>query len=93
MSAVLTCPELVPKSIIVSLIESAPGVTVIPVRFDPSTAGSLAEPSSCTILPAVVPTSTFKVADPDVAPPVNPVPATTAVMSPPPPPPEFATQA
>ena len=57
-----------------------------------ATAGSLAEPSSCTILLAVVPTSTFNVAEPDVAPPVKPVPATTAVMSPAPPP-DCATQA
>ena len=56
------------------------------VSCEPSTAGNLAEPSSCTILPAVVPTSTFKVAEPEVAPPVKPVPATTAVISPAPPP-------
>jgi hypothetical protein len=52
------------------------------VRFEPSTAGSFAEPSSCTILFALVPTSTFSVAEPEVAPPVKPVPATTAVISP-----------
>ena len=57
-----------------------------PVRFEPSTAGNLPVPSSCTILFAPVPTSTFNVAEPDVAPPVNPVPATTAVISPTPPP-------
>ena len=52
------------------------------VRALPSTAGNLADPSSCTILFAVVPTSTFSVAEPEVAPPVKPVPATTAVISP-----------
>ena len=54
----------------------------MPVRFDPSTDGSLPVPSSCTILFAPVPTSTFNVAEPEVAPPVKPVPAITAVISP-----------
>ena len=65
-----------------SEIESAPGVNEILVNSEPSTAGIFADPSNCKILFAVVPTSTFSVAEPVVAPPVKPVPATTAVISP-----------
>ena len=61
MSAVLTCPPPVPKSIIVSVIESAAGVNEMLVICEPSTAGIFAEPSNCKILFAVVPTSTFSV--------------------------------
>ena len=67
--------------IVVSVKPASVVVVETPVSCEPSTAGNLPEPSSCTILFAVVPTSTFSVASPDVAPPVKPVPATTDVIS------------
>ena len=51
------------------------------VNCEPSTAGNLADPSSCTILFAVVPTSTLNDTEPVTPPPVKPVPALTAVIS------------
>ncbi len=57
-------------------------VVETPVSCEPSTAGNLPEPSSCTILFAVVPTSTAIVHDAVIVPPVKPVPATTLVTVP-----------
>ena len=52
------------------------------VSCEPSTAGSLALPSNCTILLAVVPTSTANVPAAVIGPPVNPVPEPTLVTEP-----------
>ena len=64
------------------MIELSATVVLTLVRLDPSTAGSFALPSSCTILLAVVPTSTLSVPDPVIGPPVKPVPEATLVTVP-----------
>ena len=74
--------------------EAVTEVTVPPGRFvsaEPSTAGSLPLPSSCTILLAVVPTSTAMVPVVVMVPPVRPVPAVMEVTVPPPPPGRFVS--
>ena len=55
-----------------------------PVKALPLSIGRLPLPSNCTILFAVVPTSTFNVTAPELPPPVNPVPAVMLVIVPPP---------
>src|SRR6266576_4826878 len=52
------------------------------VRSDPSTGGNLAAAVSCTILLAVVPTSTARVPLLEIGPPVKPLPALTCVTVP-----------
>ena len=53
--------------------------------FSGTVAVSIATSSALTVMP--VPAPTVRVAEPEVAPPVRPAPATTSVMSPVPPPP------
>ena len=57
-------------------------VVETPVSCEPSIAGSLPVPSSCTILPADVPTSTAIVPEAVIVPPVKPVPAVILVTVP-----------
>ena len=63
----------------------AAGTCEMFVSCEPSTAGSLALPSNCTILLAAVPTSTAMVPDAVIVPPVKPVPAIILVTVPTPP--------
>ena len=75
-----TCP-LVGEVIVVSPILLSE-LTYILYNDDPSTPGSFALASSCTILFAVVPTSTAIVPAPVIVPPVSPVLAITLVTVP-----------
>ena len=49
------------KAVVFPFVKTSFSVDAKPVSCDPSIAGNLPEPSSCTILPAVVPTSTASV--------------------------------